>query len=152
MLNDAQRRRLQVVMGLIEEKMRAIERQLDQPLQAGLTFDVKPDLGPDVVAALREKIRSVYKMIAELQSRFALPVESKRASREVLKGLPQLWVMLKESDAKHLRGYGPVDDALEGALNPSIEALAHFMLEMEEIIMTGSATERSVAENKKSTP
>lgn len=133
MLNDAQHISLRIVMRLIEEKMRAIDRQLANPEEHGLLFEVRNDITPDTERALRQPIQEVYTLIGALKEQFALPLETELASREILKGLPQLWVMLQESDAKGLQRFGAVDPALAQVLDPQICRLARLMLELERI-------------------
>jgi hypothetical protein len=132
-LNDAQRTSLRIVMSLIEEKMRDIEARLASPEEHGLMFDVCNDLAPDVEQALRLTVAEVYALISTLRDRLALPREVKPVSREILKGLSQLWVVLQESDSQRLRRYGDVDPALGASLDPEIEALARLMLELEHL-------------------
>lgn len=133
MLNDAQRTRLCILMSLIEEKMRAIEARLDCPEERGLMFEVTYDIVPKTAQTLREKIGDVYGLIRTLRDSFGLPREVKPASREIFKGLPQLWVAVQESDSKRLQGYGGVDHTLPPFLDPKLEALAHLLLELEDI-------------------
>jgi hypothetical protein len=135
MLNEYQRNSLRVVMHLIEEKMREIERLLDRPEEAGLMYDLKNDVTPETAKALRKMVPTIYARIGDLRDRLDLPRKTKAASRELLKGVPQLWVMLEESYSKQLRRYGEVDPRLAAELDPQIEALATLMLELEELAM-----------------
>jgi hypothetical protein len=132
MLNDAQRNRLRIAMRLIEEKLRDIEQRLAQPEQRGLLSDMRNDVTPEMERSLREKIQMVDAVIEDMRKQFALPAETKLASREILEGLPQLWVMLQETNAKSLGRYGSVDPALAPLLDPRIETLARLMFEMED--------------------
>lgn len=135
MLNEAQHSSLRIVMRLIEEKMRAIDRQLANPEEHGLLFEVRNDITPDTGRALRQPIQEVYRLIGTFKEQFALPLETELVSREILKGLPQLWVMLQESDAKGLQRYGAVNPALAPVLDPQICRLARLMLELERIAL-----------------
>lgn len=152
MLNDAQRSSLRIVMRLIEEKMRAIERQLAQPLEHWLLFEVRNDITPDIERALRQPIQEVYTLIGALKEQFALPLETELASREILKGLSQLWVMLQESDSNSFRRYGTVAPALAPVLDPQIETLARLMLEMEHILLGSQAPASHSVCDKRSSP
>lgn len=132
MLNNAQRNHLRIVMSLIEAKMRTIESRLANSEEHGMMSEVRNDITPAMEQALREKIQVIYAVIDELRTRFALPAETKLASREILMGLSQLWVMLQESDAKALGGYGTVDPAVAPLLDPQIERLAGLMFALED--------------------
>lgn len=135
MLNDAHRRNLRIVLNLVEEKMKAVESRLARPEESGLLYTVKSDLHPDVEATLRRQVAAAYMLIRRLKARFALPTETTLASREILKGLPQLWVMLQESESRRLRGYGDIDPDDAAALDPLIEQLAQLMLDMEAVAL-----------------
>jgi hypothetical protein len=133
MLNDAQRNHLRILMSRIEEKMRAIEFRLGHPDKNGLMSEIRNDITHEIAQVLREKLPEVYDLIRTLRDQLALPRESKQLSRELMMGLPQLWVVLQESDSKSLRRYGDVDHALAPVLDPQIETLARLMFELEHI-------------------
>ena len=133
MLNEAQRNSLCIVMSMIEGKMRSMESRLDHPEEQRLMSEVRNDTTPEIAQALRKKIPEVYDLIRTLRDRLALPRESKPLSRELLMGLPQLWVVLQESDSKSLRRFGEVNQTLAPLLDPRIDALARLMFELEDI-------------------
>jgi hypothetical protein len=135
MLNEAQRNNLRIVMTMIEEKMRAIESRLDHPEEQRLMSEIRNDTTAETARALREIIPKVYDLIRTLRDRLALPRESKPLSRELLMGLPQLWVVLQESDSKSLRRFGDVNQTLAPLLDPRIDALACLMFELEDIMI-----------------
>lgn len=135
MLNDAQRNHVRIAMSLIEEKMHSIAARLATPKEHGLMCDIQKDITPEMARVLRQKIQVVYAVIRELRDRFALPVETKQASREILKGLPQLWVMLQETDAKSLVRFGAVDPALAPVFDPQIKTLARLMFDLENSVL-----------------
>lgn len=141
MLNDAQRRLLRIVLALVEDKMRAIEQQLERPPGPGLMSAVDQDVTPELARHLRKRLAAVRPIIGRLKERFDLPIETKLASRELFKGVPQLWVMLQESDGARLRGYGPVDPTDEASLNPDIHALTRLMLEIQNLLLTQQSAE-----------
>jgi len=150
MLNDAQRTSLRIVMRMIEEKMREIEFRLDHPDERALMFDVNNDLSPNISQALREKIAEVSGLIQTLRDRLVLPREVRPASRELLKGLAQLWVVLQESDSERLRRYGEVSPTLAPVLDVEIVRLAHLMLELEDIVLDHRRRVFVEAEGKRS--
>lgn len=135
MLNDAQQRNLQIVMRLIEEKMRAMEFRLIHVEEHGLMFEIRNDVSPDTVPVLRQHIKEVDNILGELQRRFSLPMEATPTSRELIKGLSQLWVFLQESDSKGLRRFGDVHPGVSPALDVKIERLSVLMLEIENTIL-----------------
>jgi len=135
MLNEAQRNSLQIILSLIEEKMRAVTFRLAHPEEQALMFEVHNDLSPDTPQALQKKVAEASGLIQILRDRLALPREAKPTSRELLTGLAQLWVFLQESDSKGLRRFGDVHLDVSPALDAQIERLANLMLEMEDVIL-----------------
>jgi hypothetical protein len=151
MLNDSHRTRLRIAMRLIDEKMAAIESRLAHPDERRLMFEVNNDLTADLEQKLRAQLEAVYRLIAALKNRFELSREIRPASRDILQGLPQLWVMLQESDSKHLRGYGRLDPADHAALDPQIQQLATLVLQMESLMLGNrTATAPAVNESERS--
>jgi hypothetical protein len=132
MLNDSQTRFLRVVLVLIEEKMRAIERQIAYPEDRGVMLEWRADTAPELEEALQRTIGTVYAIIRRLKEQFDLPAETRLATRELAKGLSRLWAMLQEADANSLRRYGAVAPGLAPVLDPQIESLARLMLELED--------------------
>ena len=138
MLNDAQQTSLGIVMRMVEEKMRALEARLARLDEQALTFEIHNDLTPVTVQALREKIKEVYALIRALCDHLALPLEITPASKDVLSGLMQRWVILQESTSKRLQRYGEVDPSLAHVLDPKIDALARLMVEMDDVVRSGA--------------
>lgn len=135
MLNHAQQNRLRNAMGWIEERMRAIELRLTIREERGLMFHIQNNISPDMERALREKIQAVYRVIGEVQTQFELAPERKLASRDILTGLPQLWVMLQETGAKGLARYGTVDPVVALRLDPQIKLLGRLMFELVDMAL-----------------
>lgn len=134
MLNEAQQRNLHIVMRLIEEKMRAMEVRLVRPEEQGVMFEISNDMSPDIAPALRQPIQEVWKILDELKHCFALPREITLTSQELIRGLPQLWVSLQESDSKSLRHFGDVHPSVSPALDFQVGRLAELMLKMGGLI------------------
>ena len=138
MLNNAQRTSISIVMRMLEEKMRAVEARLACPEEQALTFEVRNDLTPVTVQVLREKIDDVYALIRALRDRLALPLDVKPATRDALTGLMPLWAVLQESTSERLQRYGEVDPSLAHVLDPTIDALARLMIEMDAAARGGA--------------
>lgn len=134
MLNDAQQRNLQIVMRLIEEKMRALEARLVRPEEHGVMFEISNDMSADLAPALRQEIQEVMRILRDLKHSFSLPRETTPTSQELIMGLSHLWVSLQESDSKGLRGFGDVHSSVPPALDFQVEKLGELMLKMGDII------------------
>lgn len=134
MLNDSHRTKLRIAMELIEEKMKAIQVRLAQPDESGVMFEIRNDLSPEIHEALPQQIEAVYAVMEEVKHQFALRMEMKPLSRELLRGLPQLWVMLQECESRRLRGYGAITEADAAVLDPLLARLARLLYDMEMLI------------------
>jgi hypothetical protein len=146
MLNEAQERSIHIVMRLIEEKMKSVERLLEQGDQQGVTFQVTQDLTPDMVRTLHATVPEVYALLKEICERFSLAAEIKPVSREVLKGLPELWVMLEESDSRNLGRYGDVDPRVGPLLDPAVQKLGNLMFQLQHLLLPNNGAEQHATE------
>ncbi|MEW6543765.1 MAG: hypothetical protein AB1411_09145 [Nitrospirota bacterium] len=146
MLTDGQRSFLGVVITMIEEKMKAVEWRMAHPEEQGLTFEIRNDLTPDMAGALHTRVEAVYALVRVVRDRLMLPREVRYATRDILKGLPQLWVALQESDSKSLGRYGSVDPALGPVLDPRIGTLACLLSELQDIVLPGDQERSSSGE------
>jgi hypothetical protein len=147
MLNEAQRTRLEIVLRAVEDKMHAIQQLVDRHDESRLMCDLINDLTPDSRRMLQMKIPAVYDRIRCLRDRFQLNRETRPASREIFGGLSLLWVALQESDSKRLRGYGALDPVDAQTLDPEIEQLADWMLDLERVVVPRNAQDVSVDVN-----
>jgi len=111
--------------------------------------DVQNDVTPEMERALREKICVVYAVIDDLQTRFALPLETKLASREIIQGLSQLWAVLQEFDAEGLGRYGTIDSFIVPLLDPQIKILARLMFALEHIALGHTHSSAQSASDKR---
>jgi hypothetical protein len=145
MLNPAQRASLRIVLGLIEEKMRAIEQRLVRPEEHAVTYEVSNDLTPEMAQAVRDRMQVVNRLVRDLHKRFGLSMKNTPATTVLLEGLPQLWVALQEIDSKNLARYGPVDPQVPPRLDPEIATLGALMLELQGIVMQRTYAESGLA-------
>lgn len=134
MLNESHRLKLRIALTLIEQKMKAIELRLAHPQERGLMFDMSGDLDDGMEQILRQKMREVYGLLRILKDRFALSSESTPASRDILRGLPELWAMVQETNSRHLRGYGEVEPPDAAVLDPLLRNLGYLLYDMERVV------------------
>lgn len=148
MLNDAQVRNIQIVMRLIEEKMRALEARLICSEEHGVMFEISNDMSVDIAPALQQEIQEVMTILRELKHCFSLPRETTPTSQELIRGLSSLWVSLQECDSKGLRRFGDVHSSVSPALDSQVERLAQLMLKMGDIIREHRCPDMVAAQNE----
>lgn len=74
MLNDAHQNSLRIEIGVIEEKMRAMDFRLAHPDERALTFEMRNDLFPDMMHSLRDKVAVVPCLTPTLSDRLNFPI------------------------------------------------------------------------------
>jgi hypothetical protein len=111
--------------------------------------ETKNDIASDVWAALKERLPTVYELIRDLRDHFQLVPETRPVSRQIFGSLSLLWVALQESNSKHLQGYGRVDPLDAQILDPVIESLAGWMLDLEQIVVRQGLRDTSVDEKER---
>lgn len=148
MLNDAQERNLQIVMRLVEEKMRALEDRLVSPEEHGLMFEIGNDVSADIALPLQQGIQEVMTVLRELKDHFSLPCEITPTSQELTRGLSSLWVSLQECDSKGLRRFGDVHSSVSPALDSQVQRLSELMLKMGTIIREHRCLEMVAAQKE----
>jgi hypothetical protein len=125
---------LRIALIAIEEKMTAVEWRLANPQEQGLLFDVSSDLNEEIEEVLRQKMTEVYGVLRVCKERFDLSSESTPASRDILRGLPELWAMVQEIASRRLRGYGVVEPPDAAILDPLLSHLGHLLYDMERVV------------------
>jgi hypothetical protein len=124
MLNEHQRRRLEVSLGLFDRALLEVTRlYLSADLPRGEMFEVTSDLTPDEHAEIRRTIAQIRERMGQLRERFHLQPHH-RDVRSLLRGyFAHFWAVLSDCRASKLRGYGDVAPQLEQVLDPEVEAL-----------------------------
>ncbi len=123
-MNDPQRTHFEVVLSSLENALLRIEE-----LARGAAADQRvlstlaPDLPPGFAARAGPPIESVRATVRDLTAAMRLESRSTSSFRTVRALLTSQIVQLEDSEAKRLRGYGPVDPRLAAALNPALESM-----------------------------
>ncbi|GBC76829.1 hypothetical protein HRbin08_00297 [bacterium HR08] len=135
MLNEHQRRRLEVSFGLLDRALVEMERlYLSSDLPQGAMFEVTSDLTPDERAHIRMTIARVRDRLRRLREQFQLQPQ-RREVRSLLRGyFAHFWAVLSDCRADKLRGYGEVAPQLKQALDPEVEALLIAVQRLEQVI------------------
>ncbi|MCX7752258.1 MAG: hypothetical protein N2443_05235 [Blastocatellia bacterium] len=135
MLNEHQRRRLEVSLGLFDRALLEVERlYLSADLPQGEMFEVTSDLTPDERARIRATIAQIRDLLQRFRERFQLHPQ-RRDVRSLLRGyFAHFWAVLSDCRASKLRGYGEVAPQLGQMLDPEIEALLVLVERLERVI------------------
>jgi hypothetical protein len=138
-LTEAQRRHLAITLGLVQQQLRAVETALTLPAaQEGLVTQVE-DLPTAFRQDAAEIIARINQQVTALAGQFDLPRREGSRLRWVRAILGILWSDLEDARAARLRGYGNVDPALAGVLDPSIEMLQMELRSLERLLESGGA-------------
>lgn len=132
MLNEHQRRRVEVSLGLFDRALLEIERNyLSADLPQGEMFAVSSDLSAEERAQIRTMIAQVRDRLRVLREIFHLTPYRKDA-RSLLRGyFSHFWAVLSDCRASALRGYGTVAPELSRTLDPEIEAILVLLERLE---------------------
>ncbi len=137
MLNDAQRRTVSVTLSSLEEDLHDMERLLQSGEYAGIVHEMDNDIPLSVKNALIEKISAIKDRIHTLAERFSLNREQRSVSRQLFARLTYDWTTVEEIKTRYLRGYGSVAEGLKETLDPELDTIIGFILEMERIVQRG---------------
>jgi len=134
-LNEHQRRRREVSLGLFDRALLEVERSyLSLDLVRGEMFELTSDLTPEEKARIRATIEQIRERLRLLRERFQLEPQ-RREVRSLLRGyFSHFWAVLSDCRASKLRGYGEVAPQLKQMLDPEIEALLVLVERVERII------------------
>jgi hypothetical protein len=134
-LNEHQRRRLEVSLGLLDRALLEVERNyLSADLPRGEMFELTSDLTPEEEARIRATIAQIRHRLRRLREAFHLEPH-RRDVRSLLRGyFSHFWATLSDCRASKLRGYGEVAPQLKQTLDPEIEALLVLIEHLERII------------------
>jgi len=133
MLNEHQRRRLEVSLGLFDRALLEVT-YLSADLPRGEMFEVTSDLTPDEHAEIRRTIAQIRERMGQLRERFHLQPHH-RDVRSLLRGyFAHFWAVLSDCRASKLRGYGDVAPRLEQVLDPEVEALLVLIERLERMV------------------
>lgn len=136
-LTEDQRRHLGITLGRLQQQLREVGRALTQPApRDGVVIEAE-DLPPAFHRDAAGIIARISQGIAVLASRFDLPRREGSRLRWVRAILGILGSDLEDARAEKLRGYGTVDPALAGVLDPGIEELQQELRRLEDLLQSG---------------
>lgn len=135
MLNDSQKRRVSIVLNILEEDLHDMERLLHSEDYIGIVHEMDNDIPLPVKKALIEKIGWIKDRIHIVAERFNLKREQKSLSRQFYGRLTCDCTALEESKTQYLKGYGSVTEGLNDTLDPELDAVIGLIREMERLLL-----------------
>ena len=129
-LPDNHRRSLSVTCRLVEKALFEIEELLTGIPRESLTNPIQMTYEPAERKRLLDYVQTLRQQNRELFFRFNLEADSISDKQIVKAKLNHLWVILEDSTAEHMKGFGRLPDEMAGDVNRRINALAKTVAEM----------------------
>lgn len=123
LLNEPQRRHLAVTLSQIQRLIRETSALLDRPVTRDGMVTEADDLPAPFREAAAAAIAGLDREITDLGLRFDLPRRERSRFRWVRAVLGNSIDNLEDARAARLGRYGPVDPALQAALDPALRDL-----------------------------
>lgn len=134
-LNEPQRRRLEVTLGLIEQRLRELELlYLSGADPSGELVLVENDLTEAEVEALTTLIGEMRQRIGRLRAEFELRPQQRHLRRILAALFSFFWSILHDCRSEKLGGTGRVDPALRQTLDPGLDDLIQLTQSMSRVI------------------
>ena len=137
-LDELHARRLVTVISVFESALDRLGLLL-KSLETG-SRDDPPDINPEQIHRVREKMSAVRARLAESAKRFSIQVRKPSPKQVVAAELSRLWVVLENARPERMKGYGrefsPEDKA---GWDKMIEGLMSDIREIRREFVTKSA-------------
>ena len=141
MLNEAQHRRLSVVLETAEQRLLNLQRQLNGDASAAKLLETENDLTETERALVGEKIAELLRLTASLSDRFSVTARSRSLRHGLYATLSITWADLQDVKERALRNYGERDPRLSEQLDPLVDKIADGLLEICRVIDLGGSDE-----------
>lgn len=128
LLNSYQKNSLTVVLRILEERLRRIERWLQGYEESGILYQYRLNLSSEQRGDIHRQVTQALEHIAELKQRFDLRVIHEDARAMFRSEMSSIWANLCDTRADKLKRYGAVSPRLASMLDPSIDALVDLSL------------------------
>jgi hypothetical protein len=122
-VNKPQWRHYAVLLAMLEETLREIERIAEGAVPPGRLSALEADLPRETADLLLRECADVRERVYRLADLLAVPSHSTSAMRRVSAALITSVVHLEDSTSDRLAGYGPVDPSVERIVDPAIRDL-----------------------------
>lgn len=134
-LDEPQRRRLEVTLGLIEKRLRELKcLYLSGVDPGGELVRVHNDLTEAEVQALTELFEEMQRRIGHLRAQFELRTQQRHLRRILSASFSFFWSILHDCRSEKLRGTGRVDPLLKQTLDPELDDLIQLAESMSRVI------------------
>jgi hypothetical protein len=123
MMNPDQKRHLAVTLCLMEKDLLREEQLLRSHGEKGTLYEIVDPLPEGQHQKLLALIAKLRQCLAQAKCRFSLEIEQTILHRMLVGEFTMLWVRLRDTKTKKLRGYGAVDEELPHRLDPLLEEM-----------------------------
>ena len=138
LLNRYQKNRLTIVLRALEDELDMVRDLASADSREKIlsrSLNALPRASQQKVDGL---IEAAKKIIAGLAQKFDLEKSSVDNVAAANAYLSTLWVLLCDTNAKGLAGYGKVDEKLSGELDPSMKDLIELITQMKNVLLSRS--------------
>jgi len=132
LLNESQKRSVQVTLQLLEERLAEIEHELTVA-ERGILYERVARFSPRQVERIRALIAELRQVICEMAEQFQLEREIQSPARRILGLMAITWESLEELHSKRLTAYGAVDPQLPAVIDPWADRLTRLVREVEAV-------------------
>ena len=129
-LSHNQERAVTVALRLLEERLRRIERVIDED-EEGILYRRHAEFSTAQRRTMHELIDTMREQIRRAADEFHLQEEEQHPVREIVGTLSLTWESLEESRPRKLNAYGAVDPALNETLEPIMQMLIQLLFRLQ---------------------
>lgn len=133
-LNENHKRRLGVAMAMIDAAAARILDLIDQRTSPTTMSVVEDSISARERERLREIIRQLQPLAAELAHRYGLEKHRRDMRRTVIAELSQMWTTAEDCAPERLEGMGPVGGAVQKPLREDVRRLVELIREMQRAL------------------
>jgi small-conductance mechanosensitive channel len=138
LLNRYQKNRLTIVLRMLEDELDLVRELASADSREKILSRSLNALPRASQQKVDDLIEAAKKIIGQLAQRFDLEKSNVNSVAVANAYLSTLWVMLCDTNAKGLAGYGKVDEKLSGELDPSIKELIDLVTQMKNVLLSHS--------------
>jgi len=136
LLNRYQKNRLTIVLRMLEDELDLVRELASADSREKILSRSLSSLPRASQQKVDNLIEAAKKIIAGLAQKFDLAKSSVDNVAAANAYLSTLWVMLCDTHAKGLAGYGKVDEGLSAELDPSMKELIDLVTQMKNVLLS----------------
>jgi hypothetical protein len=135
LLNRYQKNRLTIVLRMVEDELDLVRELASADSREKILSRSLSSLPRASQREVTDLVEAAKKIIEQLARRFDLEKSNVDSGAAANAYLSTLWVMLCDTHAKGLAGYGKVDEGLSDELDPSMKELIDLVTQMKNLLL-----------------